>query len=405
MKKLCASLLSVLLVLALAAGCAQQPAAENSPAPSVAPSAAPSSAPSTAPEGGESPAPEGTEGGDGLSIVIVTSTSGVDDGSFNQDNYNGILSFIADHPEASVTPIRETNIDNSVNAVANVMADYDAIVTPGFQFAPVYQLAVDNPEKKFILIDSHPADAEGNTVEADNIYAMLFAEEESGFFAGIAAALETKSGKVAVLNGIAYPSNVNYQWGFESGVNYAKAHLGATAEIVSLPSYAGMDVTGADVGGNYVGDFSDEVTGKVVAEALLNEGVDIIFVAAGASGNGAFTAVKEHGASKVIGCDVDQFDDGANGDANIVLTSVLKVMGLNVERALNAIVDGTFVGGNVTLHADTDSTGYVSAEGRHQMSAETLSALSDAYALVQSGTIVPAANFNGHTPDNFPGLN
>lgn len=33
-------------------------------------------------------------GEEGLKIAIVTSPSGVDDGSFNEDNYNGILSFI-----------------------------------------------------------------------------------------------------------------------------------------------------------------------------------------------------------------------------------------------------------------------------------------------------------------------
>lgn len=338
--------------------------------------------------------------GEGLKIAIVSSPSGVDDGSFNQDNYEGIKDFIANNPGASVNDIRETNVDNSVTAVSNILADYDVIVTPGFQFAAIYDLAIDNPDKFFILIDTFPTDDQ----TADNIYAMLFAEEESGFFAGIAAALETKTGKVAVVNGIAYPSNVNYQFGFESGVNYANAKLGTNAEVVELASYAGTDVTGTVVGGNYVGDFSDEITGKVVGEALLAEGVDIILVAAGASGNGVFTAVKENGNAKVIGCDVDQYDDGANGASNIILTSVLKVMRLNVERQLNAIQAGTFKGENVTLRADTDSTGYVSADGRHQMSADTLAKLADAYAQVKAGSITPAANFNGHTPENFPGL-
>jgi basic membrane protein A len=336
----------------------------------------------------------------GLRIAIVTSPSGVDDGSFNQDNYEGIQAFIADNSDAAVTPVRETNVDNSVNAVANILADYDVIVTPGFQFAAIYDLAVDNPDKYFILIDTFPTDDQ----VADNIYAILFAEEESGFFAGIAAALETETNKVAVVNGIAYPSNVNYQYGFESGVNYANKYFGTSAEIVSLPSYAGTDVNGADVGGNYVGDFSDEITGKVVGEALLAEGVDIMLVAAGASGNGVFTAAKEHGNAKVIGCDVDQYDDGANGDSNIILTSVLKVMSLNVERQLNAIADGSFKGENVVLHADTDSTGYVSAAGRQQLSDDTLEKLAEVYKLIQNGTIVPAANFNGHTSDNFPGF-
>jgi basic membrane protein A len=342
----------------------------------------------------------------GLKIVIVTSPSGVDDGSFNQDNYNGILSFIEANPNATVNAVKEPTGDTaaSVQAVADVVADYDVIVCPGFQFAGISTLAVENPDKKFILIDSNPAEVDGQT-EFENIYAMTFAEQESGFFAGMAAALETKTNKVAVVNGIAYPSNVNYQFGFESGVNYVNAAFDKNVEFIELPSYAGTDVTNANVDGNYVGTFADAAAGKVVGNALIEAGCDIIFVAAGGSGNGVFTAAKEATTDvKVIGCDVDQYNDGADGDGNIVLTSALKVMNINVERALTAVQEGTFKGQNVLLMADTDSTGFVSADGRHQLSDDTLSKLNEAYDLLANGTIVPAANFNGITSDAFPGL-
>ena len=353
----------------------------------------------------------GESGGDdaqGMKIAIVTSPNTVDDGSFNENNYNGILNFIESRGNIdTVTPVQEPTGDPSAAAqtVSDIVADYDVLVCTGFQFAGIATVAQENPEKKFILVDSFPSDAEGNEVEVENVYAMQFAEQESGFFAGVAAALETKTGKVAVVNGVAYPSNVNYQYGFESGVNYASKNLGATAEVVELPSYAGTDVTGANVGGNYSGNFSDEATGKVIGNALIQQGVDVIFVAAGASGNGVFTAAKEsNGAAMVIGCDVDQYDDGAHGDANIILTSVLKNMAINVERQLNAVVDGSFTGGNYTLYADTDSTGYVSEEGRQQMSADTITVLDELYPQVKDGTIKPASNFNGYAPDDFPGL-
>ncbi|MDR2956552.1 MAG: BMP family ABC transporter substrate-binding protein [Coriobacteriales bacterium] len=342
--------------------------------------------------------------GDGLKIVIVTSPSGVDDGSFNEDNYNGIKAFIADHPGASVKTVREMNVDNALPAVEAVVADYDVIVTPGFQFAGIYDIAIANPNKYFILVDCFPTDDNQNVQTAPNIYAMQFAEQESGFFAGIVAAMQTQTGKVASVHGIAYPSNVNYQWGFESGVNYANKYLNTQASVISLPSYAGKDVTGANVGGNYVGNFSDEATGKIVGEALLAQGVDIIFVAAGASGNGVFTAVKENGKAYVIGCDVDQYAEGANGAANIVLTSALKVMAPNVTKQLAAIEDGSFRGGNFTLSASTDSTGFVSTDGHHQLTEQTLRALDDTYTLVKNGSIVPAANFNGYSPFKFPGF-
>ena len=358
--------------------------------------------------GGNAEAPQGGDEATGLKIAIVSSPSGVDDGSFNENNYNGIQAFIAANPGATVTPVREETGDvaAAVQAVADIVADYDAIVCCGFQFAGIGTLAQENPDVSFILVDSNPSDAEGTelTDGVANIYAMTFKEQESGFAAGVAAALETKTGKVAVVNGIAFPSNVNYQYGFESGVNYANKHYGTNAQCVELASFAGTDVTGANVGGNYVGNFSDEATGKQVGEALIGEGVDIIFVAAGASGNGVFTAAKEATDVFCIGCDVDQFDDGVNGDKNIILTSGLKVMDMNVEKQLQAINDGTFKGGNFLLGADTDSTGFVSAEGRHQMSAETVEKVAEAFGKVKAGEVVPAANFNGLTPDAFTGL-
>lgn len=350
---------------------------------------------------------KGSEGSNGgLKIAIVTSPSGVDDGSFNEDNYNGILKFIESNPSASVKAVKEPTGDPAaaVQAVSDIVADYDVIITPGFQFAGISSIALENPTKKFVLIDSFPEKQDDKEL-FDNIYAMTFAEEESGFLAGMAAALETKTNKVAVVNGIAFPSNVNYQYGFESGVNYVNAKFNKNVEYVELPSYAGTDVTGANVGGNYAGSFADEATGKVIGNALIAEGCDIIFVAAGGTGNGVFTAAKEAtGDIKVIGCDVDQYDDGVNGNENIILTSVLKVMNINVERALNAVKDGSFKGDNALLRADTDSTGYVSKEGRNQLSQDSITKMDEAYKLLKEGKIVPAANFNGITPDSFPGL-
>jgi len=344
---------------------------------------------------------------EGLKIAIVTSPSGVDDGSFNEDNYNGLLSFVKDHPESTVTPVQETTGDTAacIKAVGDIVADYDVIVCDGFQFAGISEIAEDNPDRKFILVDTSPTDADGNEIELDNIYAMTFKEQEGGFLAGMAAALSSTTKKVAVVNGIAYPTNVNYQYGFMSGVEYCNRHYDTNVEIVELPSYAGTDVTGANVGGNYVGSFADPANGKVIGDALIKEGCDVIFVAAGSSGNGVFTSAKESsGKVFVIGCDTDQYNDGANGSDNIILTSALKIMGRNDKRVLETVLDGSFKGGNNLLGIDTDSVGYVSESGRCQLSSETIEKIDKAYQLIKEGKIVPAANFNGLTPDNFTGM-
>ena len=338
----------------------------------------------------------------GLKICIIT-TSGIDDGSFNQNCYEGIQAFLADHADCTVTDIKEGDYNKLVPTVEEMAGDYDVFVLPGFNFSNVGDVAAANPDTYFIVVDSTITDSEGNPMSLDNVYTMTFSEQESGFFAGVAAAMETKTGKVAVVNGMAY---VNYQYGFMSGVNYANKHYGTTAQCVELPSYAGVDLAGTNVGGNYIGDFADEATGKVVGDALVAEGCDVLFVAAGNAGNGTFTAAKEADGVWLIGCDIDQYDDGAKGSENIMLTSTLKKMDTHVQKQLTAIYDGTFVGEDAFLSVSTDGVGYVSEDGRQQLSEETLEKLAECYELVKDGTIVPAADatVNDYTPDNFPGL-
>ena len=300
--------------------------------------------------------------------------------------------------------VNTADLSQCIQAVQDTIADYDVLVLPGYNFAAIGEIAADNPDKDIILVDSAVTNSDGTEVELDNVYSMTFTEQESGFLAGIAAALETKTGKVAVVNGIAYPSNTNYQFGFESGVAYANAKYGSSAELVELPSYAGTDMNGENVGGNYIGSFSDVATGKVIGDTLIDQGVDIIFVAAGAGGMGVFTSAKESTDAKVIGVDVDQYDDGVNGDSNIVLTSALKKMDVVVYNELNLIKEGKFEGKNEILSSSTDSVGIVTEEGRQQLSQGTIDKLNESYDLMKEGTVVPASGDNGYTPDDFPGL-
>ena len=338
-----------------------------------------------------------------LKICIISST-GIDDGSFNEDCYVGIQAFLADHPDSAVTSIKEPDYAQLVPTVEKSAGDFDVFVLPGFNFAGIGDIALNNPDKYFMVVDSTIQDSQGNPVSANNVYTMTFKEQESGFFAGVAAALSTSTGKVAVVNGMPFPSNVNYEFGFNSGVNYTNAKYGTSVEYVELPSYAGTDLGGNNVGGNYVGDFGDIAGGKVLGAALIDAGCDVIFVAAGEAGNGVFTAAKEAEGVYVIGCDVDQYADGAKGSGNIVLTSVLKGMHDNVAKQLESICTGTFKGEDALLGVDTDSTGYVSEAGHQQLSDDALAKLAECYELMKAGEIVPASSTE-YTPDNFPGLN
>ena len=378
-KKILASLLAGALTVSMLAGCAGNP---------------------------DKGSKDSSDSGDksGLNICILTADGTIDDGSYNENCYDGIVDFIDENPDATVKEVNTGDLSQCIQAVQDTIADYDVLVLPGYNFAAIGEIAADNPDKDIILVDSSVTNSDGTEVELDNVYSMTFTEQESGFLAGIAAALETKTGKVAVVNGIAYPSNTNYQFGFESGVAYANAKYGSSAELVELPSYAGTDMNGENVGGNYIGSFSDVATGKVIGDTLIDQGVDIIFVAAGAGGMGVFTSAKESTDAKVIGVDVDQYDDGVNGDSNIILTSALKKMDVVVYNELNLIKEGKFEGKNEILSSSTDSVGIVTEEGRQQLSQGTIDKLNESYDLMKEGTVVPASGDNGYTPDDFPGL-
>ena len=141
-----------------------------------------------------------------------------------------------------------------------------------------------------------------------------------------------------------------------------------------------MDVTGANVESSYIGDFSDEATGKV-ERSSLKEGCDILFVTGCCRQRN--TAVKESGGNYVIGCDVNRFDDGVVA-ANIILTSVLKVMDINVSN--NTIYDGTFVGQGTLLGVEVTRAVMFP---KRQTSAfdDTLNKLAECYKR-KDGTIV-----------------
>ena len=133
--------------------------------------------------------------GKGLSISIVTS-SGIDDGSFNENCYDGAKAFVDSHPDSTLRDVKEPDLSKLIDTVATLVGDYDAFVLPGYNFAGIGDIATANPDKYFLVVDSTVTDSEGNMLSnLPNVYTMTFQEEQGGFFAGVAAALTTKTNK------------------------------------------------------------------------------------------------------------------------------------------------------------------------------------------------------------------
>lgn len=377
MKKVCALGLSLALLFSLT-GCMADPTVET-PTPGSTVSTASTPTPGTA-----LPSFRDT----GMRIALCTSPGSVDDRSRNAAVYEGVLSFIIQRGAIdSVTPLQETTgtAASVLPALEQIIYNYDVFVCVGSSFSAVCQTAQANPDKYFILMDAEP---DG---EADNLCAVSYAEQQCGFFAGIAAAMETKTGHIAVINSVVSPASIRYYYGFRSGVAYTNGNFGTTAELVDLPQYAGTDSDGTDVGSNYTGSLNDQDAGYAVANDLIDQGCDVLFVAADISGKGAFAAAKERGGVWIIGSETDQFTQGDSSNGNVVLTSVTKNMTLDVEAQLNAIAEDSFQSGSRLLTAADNALGYVSADDHQQMRAETLKILSDAYPMMKDGTIVPGS--------------
>lgn len=381
-KKLLAPGLALALLFSLS-GCMADPAVKTPSPGSVVVPGGPSSAP-PAPSQSAAPSPFADRG---MRIALCTSPATVNDCAYNAACYEGVLNFIISRGLIdSITPIQETtgNPNTAVEFLRSSVSGYDAFVCVGDAYSKVAGLAAEYPDKYFILMN---ATAEG---EASNLHAISYAEEQCGFFAGIAAAMETTTGRIAVVSGLPNDANIRYYYGFRSGVAYTNGNFGTTAEVIDLPEYAGVSANGTSMGGNFTGSADDQAKAYTMAQALISQNCDVLFVAADAAGVGAYSAAGERDNVWIIGSESDQFIYGETaGSRNLVLTSVTKNLSLDAEASLNSIVTGAFLGGSQRLTAAENALGYVSADDHQQLGEKTLTVLADSYPMMQDGTIVP----------------
>lgn len=322
-KMLSLSLVMLLAVSVMLAGCGSKPKEETN-------------------AGGDKGGTPTEEKSD-LKIGMVTDVGGVNDKSFNQSAWEALQATETETGTAVKYLQSKSDEEYIPNLNEFVKGGYDLTWGIGFQLADAIKtVAEQNPDAKLAIIDS--------VVDAPNVKSVTFAEEEGSYLVGVVAGLTTKSNKIGFVGGMESPLIKKFEVGFREGV---KA-VNPDAQFIS----------------NYTGAFDKPDLGKAAAATLYNEGVDIIFHASGATGNGVFneaSARKKQGQDVwVIGVDKDQSLEF--GD-EITLTSMIKKVDEAVKRVNKEVVDGTFAGGseNLTLKengvgiADT-STANVSAD-------------------------------------------
>jgi len=291
--------------------------------------------------------------GDKILVGMVTDAGTIDDKSFNQGTWEGIKMATAEGlaSEKYLKPIGTTEADY-IKEIGNLYdAGYRFIVTPGFKFeTAIYTAQEKYVDAKFVLIDGFPHAGDWNPVIGPNTVSIFFAEDESGFLAGVATALQLGEGEAGFIGGMEIPAVQMFNWGFQRGVTYANNNLGTNVTIEA------DNVV-------YQGSFDNVSAGQQLAAGMFDKGVDVIFCAAGGVGIGGINEAKVRAQNGeevwIVGVDVDQYEEGIyEGDSSIILTSAMKYIDVAAYEMIKAELSGEFPGGQrLTLNAANGGVG------------------------------------------------
>lgn len=286
--------------------------------------------------------------GSGFSIAMVTDVGGIDDKSFNQSAWEGVKEFGESNDLEKGDggyEYLQSNDDSDYIPNLNrlVQREFDLIFGVGEVIEEaVAEIAEQRPDTDFAIIDAE--------VDQPNVASVLFKDNEAGFLAGVAAALMTETDKVGFVGGMDIDVIERFEAGFVAGVE-------AVDENVEI-----------DV--EYTGAFDKAELGKATANLMYSSGVDVIFHASGATGNGVFAEAKERKSADadanvwVIGVDQDQYNEGQVGDDNVTLTSALKRVDKAVIEISEQAKNGEFPGGETLNYGiDEEAVGLADSRG------------------------------------------
>ena len=303
------------------------------------------------------------------SVCLVTDVGKVDDGTFNQFAYEGMVAVAEDYGlETNVIETTQPS-EYSGNIQRCIDSDADAVVTVGFLLQDdTLAFATENPDVYFIGVD------QGYENPPENLVGVQFREDQAGFLAGAMAALMSESGTIGGVYGIDVPAVKKFRNGFEQGARYINPDINTL--------------------GVYVPSFTDSATGGLTAETMIGEGADVIFGAGGQTGSGGIQAAAAQGAY-VIGVDQDEyvttFGNGSTPGAEFLITSAVKRVDQGVYQPIEALVNGDlegFAGGGLkVLSANNDGIGFAPAHDA-DVPQEVTDQVAEILAGLQDGTIV-----------------
>ncbi|MGW3242951.1 BMP family lipoprotein [Streptomyces sp. NPDC001070] len=290
-------------------------------------------------------------GGDGsgsgkLKVGVAYDVGGRGDHSFNDSAAKGLDKAKDDFGveiKELTAKTSDTEADREQRLEDLAEAGYNPVIGVGFSYGDsMKKAAAKYPKTTFAIVDS--------VVEAKNVDSIVFTEEQSSYLAGVAAALKTKDNKVGFIGGVDIPLINKFEAGFRQGVEETNPKVKVTTQYLT----PGSDLSG----------FSDPAKGKAAAQGMLDKGVDVIYSAAGSSGNGAIEAVAGKTGTWAIGVDSDQYQQpGLAKYQKSILTSALKNVDVAVYEAVESVKSGSPLTGTHAYDLAKDGVGLSTSGG------------------------------------------
>ena len=303
-----------------------------------------------------------------LKVALVTDIGGLNDKGFNALAYNGLKVAQRQYGVKGRVFISKSSADYVPNLSAGAKGGYDLVIAVGFLMGDsIAQVAKKYPKVKFAIIDVNAAGLKG---KPKNVRGIVFAEQEAGCLAGVAAATTSKSGTISSVGGLKIPPVDAYIAGYQYCAKKVKP--------------------GVKTLNGYSQDFVAQDKCKSVALDQIGQGSDVVFQVAGGCGLGAISAAADSNAWG-IGVDNDQSFLGA-----AVLTSAQKKVDAGVTQTIKLVKDGKYKGGvDGLFNVKSGGVGYGKVSTTVPNRSALIAKLNSWAKQIATGKVKPPANVTG----------
>jgi len=253
--------------------------------------------------------------------IVLILPGPINDQSWNATNYAGLVKS-NDKLGTKMEYVENVKAADYESTFRNYAErGYDLIMAAGTQFdESANKVAASYPKTVFCVVN-------GMVSSGPNVAPIFPKEYEASYVAAMIAGEVSKNGNFATIGG--FP-------------NAAMAKLLDVYENVSVDIATKRGITGSKSVRAYANSWDDVSLGKQMAETMIDNGADVMFVYANQVGLGSIQAAKEKGV-KFIGFSSDQ----TTIDPNTVVASVVFDFGTFYTWAIQKFIDGTLEGNKV----------------------------------------------------------